>query len=433
MLATAVISRKRDGFALTAEEIRFMVDGFVAGRIPDYQMSAWAMAVLCRGMFDEEIANLTEAMLCSGSRLERVSERPRVDKHSTGGLGDKVSLVLAPLLACFDVDVPMLSGRGLGITGGTLDKLEAYAGYNCNLSQQKIAEQLQRLGCVITGTTDDIAPADRRLYALRDVTGTVPAIALITSSIMSKKLAASLDALVLDVKFGSAAFMGDLEQARQLARSLCATGQRMGVTTRAILSDMNQPLGRMVGNACEANEAVDLLAGGERAQAAPGDLRELTLALAAELLVAIERFPNTILANIALSKLLDSGQALARFESMVAAQGGQFKESLPLAPAHTATALKAGWLQSMDGQAIGQVVIELGGGRAQLGQAIDHQVGLEMLVRVGDCIAADQPLLRIFARTHSAAAQARQQLLSAIHIDDQPSPPLPLIVANEDG
>ncbi len=431
MQATSVISKKRDGFALTPQEINFMVDGFVAGRIPDYQMSAWAMAVVCRGMHDEEIASLTQAMLCSGGRLERASERPRVDKHSTGGLGDKVSLVLAPLLACFDVDVPMLSGRGLGITGGTLDKLESYSGYNCNLSQSQIAKQLHSVGCVITGTTEDIAPADRRLYALRDVTGTVPSIALITSSIMSKKLAASLDALVLDVKFGSAAFMQELEQARELARSLCATGRRMGVTTLAIVSDMNQPLGRMVGNACEANEAVELLAGGRTTKTVPSDLRELTLALAAELLVAVELFRDTNLASSALAKLLDSGQALARFESMVVAQGGQFQESLPLAQAYTLTAHKAGWLHRLDGQAIGQAIVELGGGRAKLGQAIDPQVGLEMLVRVGDRITQGQPLLRIFANRRASAEHAQRQLLAAIHIDELPASPLPLIVPLE--
>ncbi|MEO8271062.1 MAG: thymidine phosphorylase [Aureliella sp.] len=422
MLATSIIGRKRDNQHLTAEEIRFMVKGFLAGSIPAYQMSAWAMAIVCRGMEVEEVSALTDAMLASGSRLSRATERPRVDKHSTGGLGDKVSLVLAPLLACFDVDVPMLSGRGLGITGGTLDKLEAYAGYNCHLSQPQITRQLGQIGCVITGATADIAPADRQFYALRDVTGTVPSIALITSSIMSKKLAASLDALVLDVKFGSAAFMRDSDQARQLAASLCATGERFGVATRAVLSDMNQPLGRMVGNACEANEAVQVLQG-----AGPTDVRDLTLHLCAELLVAIGRFADHTQASLSLTEALTSGRGLARFQAMITAQGGHFDPHLELAPSSTLEALQGGWLLKVDGQQIGQTVIGLGGGRARLEQPIDHSVGLEMLVRIGDRVEAHQPLVRIFARSPQAAEQAAGEILAAMTIIEESVPPLPLI------
>ena len=422
MLATSIIAKKRDHQRLSGDEIRFMVEGFVAGEIPDYQMSAWAMAIVCRGMEDDEIAALTDAMLASGGRLSRATDRPRVDKHSTGGLGDKVSLVLAPLLACFDVDVPMLSGRGLGITGGTLDKLEAYPGTNCHLSQPQIDRQLEQLGCVITGTTVDIAPADRQLYALRDVTGTVPSIALITSSIMSKKLAESLDALVLDVKFGSAAFMRDVYQARQLAESLRITGERFGVSTRAVLSDMNQPLGRMVGNACELNEAVQVLQG-----AGPADVRELTVHLSAELLVAAGKFADCELASLALTKTLNSGRALARFQAMIRAQGGLFDPQLELAPSSTLAATSHGWLQQLDGQQLGQTIIGLGGGRARLEQSIDHSVGLEMLVRVGDRIELDQPLVHIFARRPQAAEQAARELLAAMTIVEHPVPPLPLI------
>lgn len=422
MFATSIIARKRDHQRLSGEEIRFMVEGFVAGSIPDYQMSAWAMAIVCRGMEDDEIAALTDAMLASGSRMSRATDRPRADKHSTGGLGDKVSLVLAPLVACFDVDVPMLSGRGLGITGGTLDKLEAYSGFNCHLSQPQIDRQLDQLGCVITGTTADIAPADRQLYALRDVTGTVPSIALITSSIMSKKLAASLDALVLDVKFGSAAFMSDSDQARRLADSLCATGQRFGVATRAVLSDMNQPLGRMVGNACEANEAVQVLQG-----AGPEDVRDLTLHLSTELLVAVGKFAERELARLALAEALTSGRVLARFQAMITAQGGRFIPQLELAPSSILTAPSSGWLQQVDGQQIGQTVIGLGGGRARLDQPIDHTVGLELLVRIGDRIESQQPLVRIFARSPPAAEQAARELLAAMTIVEQPVAPLPLI------
>lgn len=423
MTPATIIARKRDQAEHTADEIRFMVDGFTAGSIPDYQMSAWAMAILCRGMTVEEIALLTEAMLASGSRLPRATERPRIDKHSTGGLGDKVSLVLAPLLACFDCDVPMLSGRGLGITGGTLDKLEAYPGYDCNLSAARIAAQLQRLGCVITGTTQEIAPADRRLYGLRDVTGTVPSIALITSSIMSKKLAATLDALILDVKFGSAAFMKDVVGAQELAQSLCATGERMGVATRALLTDMNQPLGRMVGNACEANEAVAVLQG-----AGAADVRQLTLRLAGELLVASGHFDSLSAAQHALNACLDSGQARERFEAMVRAQGGNFTERLPVATAYELLSPAAGWLERLDGQLVGQTVIGLGGGRKQLGDPIDHSVGLEMLVRVGDRVEPGQPLLRIFAHSHAAADVAQKMLLEAFQFNPQPVPALPLII-----
>ena len=258
-----------------------MIDGMLDGSIPDYQLSAWAMAILCRGMNAAETATLTRCMLDSGNRLQRAGDQPRVDKHSTGGLGDKVSLILAPLLACHDVDVPMLSGRGLGITGGTLDKLESYAGYRCDLTERDIERQLSEIGCVITGTTPEITPADRQLYSLRDVTGTVPSIPLITSSILSKKLAENLDALVLDVKFGSGAFMASQQLATKLAMSLQATGSELNLKASAVLSDMNQPLGRMVGNACEANEAVEVLKG-----QGPADVRLLTLRLSAELLAA---------------------------------------------------------------------------------------------------------------------------------------------------
>jgi pyrimidine-nucleoside phosphorylase len=419
----AIIAKKRDHGELSRDEIYFMVDGFTAGAIADYQMSAWAMAVLCRGMSEQETAVLTEAMLASGTRLTRVTERPRVDKHSTGGLGDKISLVLAPLLACFDVEVPMLSGPGLGITGGTLDKLEAFPSFNCQLTQAQITSQLKTIGCVITGATADVAPADRKLYSLRDVTGTVPSIALITSSIMSKKLAATLDALVLDVKFGSAAFMRELSSARQLAQALTATGNRMGVPTSAVLSDMHQPLGRMVGNACEVNEALAVLRG-----AGPDDVRALTLHLAAQLLTAVGLFETVQAASVALGNALDTGHALERFEAMVVSQGGQFSEKLPVAPGYDLLASQSGWMSSLDGQLMGQVVIELGGGRQRLSDAIDHSVGLEMLVRIGDPVSLGQPLVRVLAGSPAAAEQAIQALTTAIRIAPEPVLPNPLIV-----
>ena len=411
MLASAIIANKRDGQTLSREEIEFMIDGFVSEAVPDYQMSAWAMAVLCRGMDKQEIAALTDCMLNSGIRLQRATDRPRVDKHSTGGLGDKTSLILAPLLACCDLDVPMLSGRGLGITGGTLDKLEALSGYRCDLDASEIDQQLKSIGCVITGTTPEIAPADRKLYGLRDVTGTVPAIALITASIMSKKLAESLDALVLDVKFGSGAFMRNRVDAQRLAESLVDTGTRMNVPTQAILSDMNQPLGRMVGNACEVNESLDVLRGG-----GPADTRELTLRLCASLLVATGKFTRDEDALKLLSKKLDSGEALRRFQQMVEHQAGTFVDHLPLATDSLFESPASGRLTQIDGQRLGQAVIELGGGRRKLSDQVDHQVGLEMLVRLGDNVSAGQPLVRIFARTVSTRTAAEHLLLSAVTI-----------------
>ncbi|MEZ6134429.1 MAG: thymidine phosphorylase [Pirellulaceae bacterium] len=394
MLATAIIDKKRDSFELSRDEIQFMVSGITDGTVPDYQIAAWAMAVLCRGMSEQETACLTDCMLSSGRQLVRATERPRVDKHSTGGLGDKVSLILAPLLSCFEVDVPMLSGRGLGITGGTLDKLESYAGYRCDLSETEITQQLQSLGCVITGTTPDIAPADRKLYALRDVTGTVPSIALITASIMSKKLAASLDALVLDVKCGSAAFMRSLADAQQLSASLVATGQRMQVPTLALISNMNQPLGRMVGNACEANEAVDVLSGNTCRVPAIARVHELALRLCSELLVAVKCYPDVNQAVRACEAAISDGRALEKFERLVVAQGGRYAQRLELAQSHMIEAAQSGWIASMNGQQIGRAVIALGGGRQRQGEAIDHRVGVEMQVEVGDHVERGSRLSR---------------------------------------
>lgn len=412
MLPSAIIAKKRDCQPLTGDEIRFFMSGFVDGSIPEYQMSALAMAILCRGMDDAEIAALTDCMLDSGVRLTRATQRPRVDKHSTGGLGDKTSLILAPLLACFDLDVPMLSGRGLGITGGTLDKLEAIEGYKCNLSESQIAAQLKSIGCVITGTTPEITPADRKLYALRDVTATVPSIALITASIMSKKLAESLDALVLDVKHGSGAFMQSRDDAELLSDSLVRTGRRMQVKTTAILSDMNQPLGRMVGNACEVNEAMDVLTGG-----GPVEVRQLTLELCAPLLVDCGKAANIAEALQHLNNKLDSGAAWERFKQMVEWQQGKFSDRLPLAPAHTWNAPSSGRLAKINGQLLGQAVIELGGGRRKLGDQVDPAVGLEMLIRLGDPVAAGQPLVRIFARDQASSDVAQQLLHQSLIIE----------------
>ncbi len=422
MLASAIIERKRDSEELTADEIRFMIEGLVDGTVPDYQLSAWAMAVLCRGMTSAETAVLTDVMLSSGNVLERVSDRPRVDKHSTGGLGDKVSLVLAPLLACFDVDVPMLSGRGLGITGGTLDKLEAYPGYRSDLNQQEINQQLKKIGCVITGTTPDIAPADRRLYALRDVTGTVPSIPLITASIMSKKLAARLDALVLDVKCGSGAFMCSMQEAQGLASSLTSTGMRTRLQTRALISNMHQPLGVMVGNACEANEAVEVLCG-----AGPADVRELTIRLGSELLMAVGICPSLDAAQQLLAAAVDDGRGLARFQLMVESQGGRFVERLPVARSVAVLSTQTGWVNAIDGQRLGRSIIELGGGRRQQGDAINHKVGVAALVKLGDHVEAGEPLAHLLT-DYADAESIRCQLAEAFVIEAERDEPQPLVL-----
>jgi thymidine phosphorylase len=318
MLPASLIAAKRDHRELSDEEIAFFIQGFATGTIPDYQMSAMAMAIYLNGMTPREIATLTSEMLRSGTQLAWPKDGiARVDKHSTGGIGDKTSLILAPLLAECGLQNPMLSGRGLGATGGTLDKLEAIPGFRTNLSLDEITRLTQSVGCVITGASAELAPADRKLYALRDVTATVPSIPLITGSIMSKKLAESLDALVLDVKFGSGAFMKTREQATLLAHSLVNTGERMGVRTTALLTDMNQPLGRMCGNAVEVLESIDVLKGG-----GPADVRRLTLELCADLLVStgVEKTLQDAVKRCA--GLLDDGSAFERYCRMVRAQGG---------------------------------------------------------------------------------------------------------------
>src|SRR4051794_8145795 len=418
-----IISKKRDGGELAADEIGSLVSGYVRGDVPDYQMSAWAMAVYLRGMTVAETAALTEHMLYSGVTFKwPEGEAPKVDKHSTGGIGDKVSLPLAPLLACCDLQVPMISGRGLGATGGTLDKLEAIPGFRTNLSTAEFQDVCRRVGCVISGATADLVPADRKLYALRDVTGTVPSIPLITASIMSKKLAEGLDALVLDVKHGSGAFMKTLDDAHRLARSMVDTGKRMGVPTTALLTDMNQPLGRMAGNAVEVNESVDALRG-----EAPADLMEVTIELGAELLVLAKRESTKEAARNRLGRAIESGAGLEKFREMVAAQGGNLDAPRPVAPAQEVTSSRSGYVDSVDTEQIGRVIIELGGGRKQLGDALDLSVGLEMLVRLGDHIEEGQPLVRLFAEPDSAN-RVRSELLAAINIGDNRIDGPPLII-----
>ncbi|MCW5936235.1 MAG: thymidine phosphorylase [Fimbriimonadaceae bacterium] len=423
MLPTTIIAKKRDNGELSPQEITDFINGYVSGDIADYQMAALAMAIYLRGMNATETAALTDAMLNSGVQLTWESPFPaKVDKHSTGGLGDKTSLILAPLLACCGLQVPMLSGRGLGATGGTLDKLEAIPGYRTDLSLEEIRHLTENVGCVITGTTPNLVPADRKLYALRDVTATVPSIPLITASIMSKKLAEGLTALVLDVKFGSGAFMKTLDDARALARSLVATGKRMGVTTVALLTDMNQPLGRMVGNAVEVDESIAAMQG-----EGSGDLIDVTTALGAELLVATGKAASQGDARAQLQGHIASGAALAKFEEMVTAQGGNLALPRPVASAHEVGSPSQGVVSAIDTEQLGLAVIELRGGRRKMGDQLDLSTGIEMLVRVGDRVEDGQPLARVFAPS-ALAEEACRRMQAAVRIGDQAAPPLPLIV-----
>jgi pyrimidine-nucleoside phosphorylase len=418
-----IIARKRDGEELSADEVAYFISEYAVGKIPDYQMSALAMAIYLRGMTTAEIAALTDNMLASGARFTWPGGGlPKVDKHSTGGIGDKVSLPLAPMLACCGLQVPMISGRGLGATGGTLDKLEAIPGYRTNLSMEEMAVVMEKVGCVISGATEDLVPADRKLYALRDVTATVPSIPLITASIMSKKMAEGLNALVLDVKFGSGAFMKSAELARELAVSMVNTGKRMNVHTTALLTDMNQPLGRMVGNAVEVDESVAALEG-----QGPADLMEVTLALGAELLVSTGMADSIDAGCQQLQQTIDSGAAREKLAEMVAAQGGDLEAPRPVAPASDVPAKRGGYVAAMNAEKLGQSVIAMRGGRKQLGDELDLSTGFEMLVRLGDRVEAGQPLATLFAPAN-VAGEGRKLLLEAIEISDEPSTVGPLIL-----
>jgi pyrimidine-nucleoside phosphorylase len=415
VIPAVIISKKRDGQKLSESEIRFMVSSYAKGDLPDYQMAALAMAIFIRGMDSQEISQLTDAMIQTGNRLERVSKRPRVDKHSTGGLGDKTSLILGPLLACCDLDVPMISGRGLGITGGTLDKLEAIPGYRCDLSEAESEKQLAQIGCFITGATGALVPADKKLYALRDVTGTVPSVALITASIMSKKIAETLDALVLDVKWGTGAFLETLPKARELAESLHANGKRAGIHTSVLLSDMNQPLGKMVGNACEVDESIRVMQG-----KGPEDVWELTRELSARVLVSVGGSKSLEQARTVLQGHLDSGRVMERFERMVSLQHGDLKAARKLGKITPVLAERSGWLRQIDGQSLGQAIILMGGGRMQAGQRIDPSVGFEIEKRIGDKVHKGDVLVKIMCDDSAKSQAAAEMIRQAITLDDQP-------------
>lgn len=430
------IESKREGGALADEDILAFVQGVVAddatARIPDYQVSAFLMAVYFRGLDDRERRTLTLAMRDSGETLAFPAdpERPVVDKHSTGGIGDKVSLPLAPLLACLGFRVPMISGRGLGITGGTLDKLESIPGLTTRLDRDRILRQVDRLGVAMAGQTERMVPADRRLYALRDVTGTVPSPDLITASILSKKLAEGLEALVLDVKFGSGAFMRERDQARELAIRLCNLANDCGVRTRALLTDMDTPLGRAAGNWLEIRETVECLSGG-----GPGDLRELVLFCAAHLLLLTGREASLESAVSTATRCLDSGAPLARWNDLLAAQGAdlaQYATMLcrdPLAPAiGEVHALATGYVERCDARVLGEVIRDLGGGRTTQDAVILPWVGIDRLRKPGERVEAHEPLCRVHAMDRAALDAAMRRIPDAFTLVRERPSPSPRIV-----
>jgi len=430
MLVVPLIERKRDGRALTPEEWSALVAAYTDGRVPDYQMSALLMAVLLRGLERQELAALTDAMLASGQRLSFDSwPTPRVDKHSTGGVGDKVSLVLAPLVAACGVAVPMMSGRGLGHTGGTLDKLEAIPGFRTGLSLAEAKAQVLKLGCAMIGQTPEIAPADRRIYALRDVTGTVEAIPLIAASIMSKKLAEGLNALVLDVKRGSGAFLPRLEQSLELARTMIALGEDRGCPTVALLTAMDRPLGRACGNALETEEAIGALRG-----EGPEDLLEVTYALGAEMLLAAGIEKTSKRARQRLANALASGLAAEKFEQVIEAQGGNPKvvedpSVLPQAKeVEVYAAPRTGVVAKVEPKTIGRAVVAMGGGRRKVEDEVDPTVGFVITVKPGDKVLAGEPIASVFARDPGGMKLGFEALQQAIVVGDKlTEKPLPLI------
>ena len=428
MKAVDVIIKKRDGMELSREEIEFFINGITRGSIPDYQAAAWAMAVLLNGMTERETTDLTMAMARSGEMLDLSGVVPlAVDKHSTGGVGDKTTLVVEPLVAACGLPVGKMSGRGLGFSGGTLDKMESIPGFRVNLTREEFLQKLGDEGLVLAGQSGDLAPADGKLYALRDVTGTVPSIPLIASSIMSKKIAAGAQAIVLDVKVGTGAFMETLPEARQLAELMVAIGRLSGRKVVALLSDMNQPLGNAVGNALEVNEAIDTLRGG-----GPADFREHCLVVASHLLVVGRKAVDIDEARRMAETTLQDGIAWQQFRRLVTSQGGEVSvvdkpALLPQAPlVETVAAERSGYLLGIDAREVGETSVELGAGRARKEDPIDHAVGIVIHHKVGDHIGKGEGLFTIHANDLSKMVAARKRLLAAHQWSDHPVEPLPL-------
>lgn len=428
MRAVDLIVKKRDGGELTPDEIRSFVQGFTRGDIPDYQVAAWAMAVLLRGMTAEETYALTLALADSGERLDLTGVVPvAVDKHSTGGVGDKTTLVVEPIVAACGVPVGKMSGRGLGFSGGTLDKMESIPGFRVDLTTQQFLDQLRRVGVVLSGQTAELAPADGKLYALRDVTGTVPSIPLIASSVMSKKIASGAQAIVLDVKVGVGAFMPTVAEAARLARRMVEIGRLAGRRVVALLSDMNQPLGHAVGNALEVREALDTLGGG-----GPPDFREHCLHVAAHMLLLAGHAPALRAARASAEKALDSGAAREKFRALVAAQGGDpavldDPARLPRAPViEMIRCEKGGFLAQADARLIGMTAVALGAGRARKGDLIDPSVGIVVHAKVGDRLRAGAPLYSLHASDAEHLRAAQQQVAPAFRLSQRAIQPLPL-------
>jgi pyrimidine-nucleoside phosphorylase len=429
MIVPRLIERKRDGGRLEREEIRELVLAYAEGRVPDYQMAALLMAVYFRGLDRSEMKAMMEAMLESGERLDLLRlPMARIDKHSTGGVGDKTSLVLAPLIASLGVAVPMMSGRGLGHTGGTLDKLESIPGFRTSLTLAEAKKQIARIGCAMLAQTDEIVPADRKIYALRDATATVEVVPLIAASIMSKKLAEGLTGLVLDIKRGSGSFLPELEDELELAKAMIELGAAHGCPVIALLTAMDRPLGHACGNALEVVEAIDVLKGG-----GPPDLIEVTMALGARMLVLGAVATSLDGAHALMRDAIASGKALLKLEEIVAAQGGDKSvvrnpTRLPQAPKQaTFAAARAGVIQLVDPRAIGYGIIELGGGRRNMEDRIDPSVGFVISAKPGLHVVKGQPLATIHARTEGGIVVGRSVLEKAIVIGDDDVTPLPLV------
>lgn len=429
MLAQRLIERKRDGGRLEAGEWRALVNAYAAGHVPDYQMAAFLMACFLRGLDHAETSALMQSMLDSGNRLD-LSHLPmaRIDKHSTGGVGDKVSLILAPLVAACGVAVPMMSGRGLGHTGGTLDKLESIPGFRTDLTLAAAAAQVERLGCALIGQTSEIAPADRKMYALRDATATVESIPLIAASIMSKKLAEGLTGLVLDVKRGSGAFLPELDRDLELARTMIELGAAHGCPTVALVTAMDRPLGRACGNALEVEESIAALRG-----EGPADLMEVTYALSAEMLLLAGVDATLADARRRLEEAIASGRAAEKFREIIEAQGGNpgvvdDPAVLPQsAQCEIYVAPRRGFIGRVEPRAIGRGIIALGGGRTTMEDTVDPSVGFVITAKPGDWVEAGEPLATIFAHDRAGIDAGRQALGAAITIVDEAEPPLPLV------
>ena len=430
MFVPGLIQRKRDGSALQNDEWRELMVAYATGQVPDYQMAALLMAIFLKGLTREETAALLDGMLASGSRLDLSSlGKPVIDKHSTGGVGDKVSLILAPLLAACGVAVPMMSGRGLGHTGGTLDKLESIPGFRTDLPLDQVKRQLEAIGCAMIGQTPEIAPVDKKIYALRDVTATVECVPLIAASIMSKKLAEGLTGLVLDVKQGSGAFITDPERSLQLAKTMIELGADRGCPTVALLTAMDRPLGRACGNALETEEAIM----GLRSEG-PEDLRDVTLALGVEMLVLAGE-KDRAKARKRLDDALKSGKAAETFQKIIEAQGGNpacvdDPSLLPQAQeVEVYYARKAGTVIRVEPRTIGRAVVEMGGGRTKVEDAVDPTVGFVITARPGQAVHTSEPLASIFAKDTAGIELGRRALDAAIEIGEGKASPLPLIAA----